>query len=190
MCIWGVMQCIQSKWSVLAEVYFEKNIATGWFCLMLLTQLFLDFINLLREQMVIFRSGICRFVHVTFDLFGVRHQVAHSLVQHSLRVRCWEDCLDPEMNHNREYLWITTLGHDESILTACERDDFWDRVSRIGAILSSLELAWPSRTMDATLDAFAKASYCPAHRWGQTVVAYWQLAVSSMRQLRLRLGLS
>lgn len=50
-------------------------------------QLLLDFVDLLRQQVIVFRPGVCHFVHISFDLLRVRHQVVHALVEHSRGVR-------------------------------------------------------------------------------------------------------
>lgn len=52
-----------------------------------LFQLLLDFVDLLRQQVIVFRPGVCHFVHVSFDLLRVRHQVVHAFVKHSRGVR-------------------------------------------------------------------------------------------------------
>lgn len=53
----------------------------------LLFQLFLDLVDLLRQQVVVFRPRICHFVHIAFDFFRIRHQVVHPLVEHGRGIR-------------------------------------------------------------------------------------------------------
>lgn len=59
----------------------------------LLFQLLLDFVDLLRQKVVVFRPGVGHFVHVPFDFLRVRHQIVHTLVEHGRGIRRWEDGL-------------------------------------------------------------------------------------------------
>lgn len=53
----------------------------------LLFQLLLNFVDLLCQQVIVFRPRIGHFVHIAFDFLRVRHQVVHSLVEHGRRIR-------------------------------------------------------------------------------------------------------
>jgi hypothetical protein len=39
---------------------------------------------------------ISHFIHIPFNFTSISNKIVHSLIKHSLRIRCWEDCLNPE----------------------------------------------------------------------------------------------
>uniref|UniRef100_A0A2M3ZPB9 Putative secreted peptide n=1 Tax=Anopheles braziliensis TaxID=58242 RepID=A0A2M3ZPB9_9DIPT len=55
--------------------------------LSLLFQLFLDFVNFLRQQVIVLGTRIRHLIHVPFDLLGVRNEIVHAFVEHGRRIR-------------------------------------------------------------------------------------------------------